>query len=141
MEVREVTTEEEVRALHPVVRQLRTHLDEEEEFVVVVGRMRPEGYRLAAAYDERGDPVGATGFRIQEMLAYGRILYVDDLVVVGDARSGGVGKALLGWLEGEARGTGCAAVHLDSGVQRTRAHRFYFREGMEIRSFHFAREV
>ena len=41
--------------------------------------------------------------------------------------SGGVGKAVIGWLEEEARGQGCTGLHLDSGVQRERAHRFYFR--------------
>ena len=138
VEVREVSTEEGVRAVSPVVRQLRTHLSEE-RLVAAVGRMRREGYRIIAAYDERGDPVGAAGFRIQELLAYGKILYVDDLVTAEDARSGGVGKALLGWLEEEARGTGCAGVHLDSGVQRGRAHRFYFREGMAIANYHFAK--
>jgi GNAT superfamily N-acetyltransferase len=143
MVVREVSTEEELRDVSPVVLQLRTHLGEE-ELVAAVGRMRREGgYRLIAAYDDDGGggPVGAAGFRVYEMLAYGKILYVDDLVTAEDARSGGVGKALLGWLEGEARGAGCAGLHLDSGVQRGRAHRFYFREGMTIRNFHFAKEL
>ncbi len=139
MEVREVSTAEGVRAVYPVVRQPRTHLGEE-ELVSAVGRMRPEGYRLAAAYDEEGNPVGAAGFRIQEFLAYGKILYVDDLVVAGDTRLCGVGKALLGWLEEEARSTGCASLQLDSRVQRARAHRFYFREGMAISNYHFAKE-
>lgn len=147
VEVREITTEEGVRALYPVVRQLRTHFTEEEDFVSAAGRMRTEGYRLAAAYrdggggDPVGDPVGATGFRVQELLAYGKILYVDDLVTAEDARSGGAGRALLGWLEGEARAEGCVALHLDSGVQRGRAHRFYFREGMSIRNFHFTKDL
>ena len=142
MEVREVSTEEELRAVSPVVIQLRTHLDEE-ELVAAVGRMRREGYRLIAAYDDDrgGEPVGAAGFRVHEMLAYGKLLYVDDLVTAENARSGGVGKALLGWLEGEARRAGCTGLHLDSGVQRARAHRFYFREGMAIYNFHFAKEL
>jgi GNAT superfamily N-acetyltransferase len=140
VEVREVSAEEEVRAVSPVVRQLRTHLSEE-ELVSAVERMRPEGYRLAAAYDEEGNLVGVAGFRIQEFLAYEKILYVDDLVTAEDTRSGGVGKALLDWLEGEARGTDCVSLHLDSGVQRARAHRFYFREGMAIRNFHFAKDL
>ena len=140
MEVREVSTEEEVRAVSPVVLQLRTHLSQE-EMVSAVERMRREaGFRLIAAYgDEGGGPVGAAGFRVYEMLAYGKILYVDDLVTAGDVRSGGVGKALLGWLEREARRAGCTGLHLDSGVQRARAHRFYFREGMAIYNFHFAK--
>ena len=141
MEVREIETEEGLRAIYPVVRELRTHLEDEEGFLAAVGRMREAGYRITAAYRDEGegDPVGAAGFRVYEMLAYGKILYVDDLVTAEDVRSGGVGRALMGWLEEEARGLGCTGVHLDSGVQRARAHRFYFREGMSIYNFHFAK--
>ena len=93
MEVKEVSTEEGVPAVSPVVLQLRTHLSEE-ELLAAVGRMRREGYRLIAAYDdEGGDPVGAAGFRVQELLAYGKVLYVDDLVTsaspAGAAGGGG----------------------------------------------------
>lgn len=141
MEVREISTEKGVRSVYSILRQLRTHLDEEEGFVSAIARMRSEGYRLIASYDEEGKPVGAAGFRVQEFLAYGKILYVDDLVVAGDTRSGGVGKVLLNWLEEEGRVKGCASVQLDSGVQRGQAHRFYFREGMAISNYHFAKEL
>src|SRR3712207_689890 len=88
--VKDDPTEEGLRAVAPVLLQLRTHLGEE-ELVSAVGRMRrEEGYRLIAAHDDGGGgPVGVAGFRVHEMLAYGRILYVDDLVTAEDARSGG----------------------------------------------------
>lgn len=139
MEVEELTTQEGFRAAYPVVRQLRGHLSEE-EFVAAVCRMRGEGYRLAVCREE-GRVVGAAGFRIQEFLAHGRFLYVDDLITAEDARSGGVGAALMRWLEAEARQNGCSQLQLDSGVQRARAHRFYFREGMDISSYHFRKEL
>ncbi|MEW6684210.1 MAG: GNAT family N-acetyltransferase [Nitrospirota bacterium] len=52
-------------------------------------------------------------------------------------RSRGYGAALLSWLVDLAATAGCQQVHLDSGVQRTEAHRFYEREGMERASVHF----
>lgn len=139
IEVREILAEEETRTVYPVMKQLRPHLSED-EFVSAVGRMREEDYRLAAAYD--GDKaVGAAGFRVQEYLAHGRHLYVDDLVTSDDARSGGVGRAMLDWLEDEAKNAGCTSIQLDSGVQRKDAHRFYFRERMTIASYHFTKEL
>jgi hypothetical protein len=36
-----------------------------------------------------------------------------------------------------ARAAGCLRFTLDSGVQRSQAHKFYFREGMTVTSFHF----
>lgn len=139
LEVREATAEDEIRAAYPAMRQLRPHLSEE-EFVSAAGRMHDGGYRLVVAYDGE-TPVGAAGFRVQEFLAHGQHLYVDDLVTSEGARSGGVGKAMLDWLEAEAESSGCASIQLDSGVQRKDAHRFYFRERMTIASYHFTKEL
>jgi GNAT superfamily N-acetyltransferase len=138
-EVREALTEEEVAATYPVMRQLRSHVDEA-EYPATVSRMRESGYRLAAVIEE-GEVRAVAGFRVREFLAHGRFLYVDDLVTDEAARSGGYGKLLLDWLEGEARERGCGSLQLDSGVQRTEAHRFYFREGLGISSFHFSKTL
>jgi GNAT superfamily N-acetyltransferase len=81
------------------------------------------------------------GFRIAEFLAWGRILYVDDLVTASAQRSRGHGQALFDWLVARARANGCAQLHLDSGVQRFDAHRFYLRQRMSITSHHFALQL
>jgi len=64
-------------------------------------------------------------------------MYVDDLVTDERQRSKGVGGALLDWLAEQARARGCAELHLDSGVHRFDAHRFYFTKRMHISSYHF----
>lgn len=124
---------------HPVMAHLRTHLDAT-TFTAQVQRQQRDGYRLACV--ESGGAVQAcAGFRLSENLAWGRFLYVDDLVTAPDARSQGFGKLLLDWLIDAARRAGCAQLHLDSGVQRFAAHRFYLRERMHITSHHFALEL
>ena len=138
-EVREMVSDEETAATFAVMRQLRPHLDEE-TFVGRIGRMRDGGYRLAAVVED-GEVRCVAGFRVHEFLYTGRHLYVDDLVTDEGARSGGHGKLMLDWLAERAREARCRQLHLDSGVQRADAHRFYFREGMRISSFHFAKEL
>lgn len=138
-EVREMVTDEEVAAIFPVMRQLRTHL-EEDGYVERVRRIREGGYRLVAVV-EAGRVECVAGFRVQEFLYCGRHLYVDDLITAEEARSAGHGARVLGWLEEEARKNGCGQIHLDSGVQRADAHRFYFREDMRIFAFHFLKEI
>lgn len=140
LEVREMISDKDVAATFAVMRQLRTHLTEE-EYAESVKRMRAsDNYRLAAVLD--GGRVGCVaGYRIAEFLAHGRILYVDDLVTGEDTRSAGHGRRMLGWLAAEAEKNGCAGLQLDSGTWRHEAHRFYFREGMKISSYHFSKEV
>ena len=100
-------------------------------------QQQSEGF-LLAALKVGGDVVTVAGFRVQNMLATGLTLYVDDLVT-GDAfRSKGHGKAMLDWLIAYASDRGCETFSLDSGTHRREAACvFNFREGMRISSFHF----
>lgn len=134
--VREAVSDGELVATFPVMRQLRLHLAEEEYLERVHHMQESNGYRVAYAAD--GDVRGVAGFRVTEFLAYGRFLYVDDLVVDEGSRSGGYGKLLFDWLMERGRSEGCGQLHLDSGVERHGAHRFYLREGMKISSHHFS---
>ncbi|CAA9440438.1 MAG: hypothetical protein AVDCRST_MAG80-1264 [uncultured Rubrobacteraceae bacterium] len=134
-----MVSDEEITSTFPVMRQLRTHLDEN-EYLEKIKRMRRSGYRLAAA-TAGGEVRRAAGFRVVEFLAYEKFLYLDDLVTAEDARSTGHGERMLDWLAGVAREEGCGSLQLDSGVQRHEAHRFYFRKGMKISSYHFSKAL
>ncbi len=140
MDIRPARTDAEIRACFPVMRELRPHLDEETFVAQVRRQMANHGYVLAAA-SENGQVVAVTGFRIMEFLAWGRVLYVDDLVTVGSHRKSGCGSALMDWLEAEARRLGCAQLHLDSGVHRHDAHRLYLGRKLDITSHHFAKKL
>jgi GNAT superfamily N-acetyltransferase len=84
---------------------------------------------------------GVALWRVIENTYEGRRLYVDDLVTDAAHRSRGIGKALLHHLERHARDLQCDVLALDSGTQRTDAHRFYFREGLVIPAFSFRKNL
>lgn len=123
----------------PVLVELRPHLTAP-SLAEIARRGHAEGLRFLAAYDD-GVCVGVAGWRFVTNTSAGRKLYVDDLVTASDRRSAGVGAALLAELEARAVAEGCTVLDLDSGVQRTEAHRFYFRERMSIRSFHLSKSL
>ena len=130
-------SDEDIGRCFPVMTELRPHLAGG-DFVGRVRRQQQEsGYQLACL-EEGGVVQAVAGFRIAEFLAWGRILYVDDLVTTAQTRSRGHGQKLFDWLLAHAREKGCAEFHLDSGVQRFDAHRFYLRNRMEIRAHHFS---
>jgi GNAT superfamily N-acetyltransferase len=118
---------------------LRPHLVES-EFVGRVRAQQAEGYRLAYLEDD-GVVAAVAGYRVQGMLVTGKTMYVDDLVTDESRRSRGYGKAMLDWLQEQARAEGCETFSLDSGTQRQEAHAFYFRERMRVTSFHFAKKL
>ncbi|MEW6268921.1 MAG: GNAT family N-acetyltransferase [Thermodesulfobacteriota bacterium] len=139
MSIRVAATDAEIAACHPVMRELRPHV-EEGEFVARIRRQEQAGYRLA--YLSAADGIVAVaGFRVGESLAWGRFLYVDDLVTLPARRSQGHGAKLLSWLRDEAARQGCQQMHLDSGIRRKDTHRFYEREGMSVTSLHFVERI
>jgi GNAT superfamily N-acetyltransferase len=129
-------TPEEVRRCYPVMRELRTHIDDEKELVERVARQQKQGYQLVFLESD-GEVRAIAGYRFLESLFSGKNLYVDDLVTRDADRSRGYGGQLLDWLIGQARANKCETLELDSGVQRFDAHRFYFSKRMTISSYHF----
>ncbi|PSK93625.1 acetyltransferase (GNAT) family protein [Murinocardiopsis flavida] len=123
----------------PVLLELRPHLTETLLHEVYDEGHR-QGLRFSAAYTD-GACAGVAGWRVMVGTSALRKLYVDDLVTAERGRSAGVGRALLGYLEQRARDLGCHRLDLDSGVQRHDAHRFYFRERMDIAAFHFDKRL
>ncbi|MDR3402415.1 MAG: GNAT family N-acetyltransferase [Chthoniobacter sp.] len=134
--IRLAETPEEIARCFAVMFELRPHL-EPASFVEQVIRQQAEGYRLAFLEDAAGVQACA-GYRMTESLSWGRFMYVDDLVTASSARSRGFGGELLDWLVAQARAAGCVQFHLDSGVQRFGAHRFYLQKRMDIIAHHFA---
>src|SRR5205085_11574775 len=107
------------------------------------GRMKEvfaSGAEMAVAVVD-GKVAGLTVFRVVEKTFSGRELYCDDLVTDEARRSSGVGAALIDYMVRESRERGVDTFALDSGVQRAQAHKFYFREGMTVGSFHFTRRI
>ena len=138
--IKEMTSEAEILSTFATMSQLRPHLKQADYLETVRRMQRNHGYRLVARL-EGGKPLCVGGFRLNECLSYGRHLYLDDLVTDESARSKGYGKEIFDWLVETARSSGCAQLHLDSGVQRHEAHRFYLRERMDIVFYHFSRKV
>lgn len=135
MAIQLATTDSEIESCFPVMVQLRPDL-EPGTFVSRVRRQQQSGYELAMAVDD-GRVVAVAGFRIGENLAWGKFLYVDDLVTDASVRSHGHGLHLMEWLRDRAMESRCDELHLDSGVQRFGAHRFYLKFEMDITSHHF----
>ncbi len=136
--IRLLEATDDILRCFPLMADLRPHLREDEFVSRVRGQQREHGYRLAVL-EEDGAVRAVAGFRIAECLAWGRFLYVDDLVTARSVRFRGYGQRLFDWLLAEARREGCEQLHLDSGVQRYEAHGFYLKNRLHITSHHFTR--
>jgi GNAT superfamily N-acetyltransferase len=142
-EIRELADGETARAARALL-ELRPQRGPASALVARADAQRSAGYRLFGSFEpDEEDAAAVAGFRVVETLAWGRMLYVDDLVTRADRRGRGHGGALMRRLAVEACRERCDQLHLDSGVgpERADAHRLYFNSGLRISSYHFSREL
>lgn len=122
--IKQLKTQQEWLDAFPVMKQLRTHLDEESYLELVEEAVQKEGYQLAALYEEN-QVAAVVGYQPMITLYNGRAIWVCDLVTDSKYRSKGHGAALLSYVEAWAKENGFGIVSLSSGVKRLDAHRFY----------------
>lgn len=116
-----------------VHRQLRPHLPT--DYAAKMRRVLQDARMALAAKDDV--VLGLAVYRWYENTSDGLKFYIDDLITDEASRSRGVGHALIAHLGEVARKLGAGGLMLDSGTQRTQAHKFYFREGFVIPAFNF----
>ncbi|HCA26759.1 MAG TPA: GNAT family N-acetyltransferase [Betaproteobacteria bacterium] len=141
MNIRMATTDTEITACYPIMRELRPRVAGN-QFLSRIRRQENTGYRLAFVLGP-DDVAAMAGFRVSENLAWGRFLhsYIDDFVTLPVHRSKSHGAKLRSWLKEYAVEASCLPLHLDSGMQRTAAHRLYEREGMAMAGIHFVENL
>ncbi|HEY4832774.1 MAG TPA: GNAT family N-acetyltransferase [Waddliaceae bacterium] len=136
-EIQQASTLKQIKQCYKLMRQLRPHLVKESDFIEQVQRQITSGYCLVYLAEHKKVKALA-GFRFLEFLAWGKILYIDDLVTDSEARGSGYGSKLLKWVIEQGRIRDCDQVHLDSGVLRHDAHRLYLNHRFIISGHHFA---
>ncbi len=117
---------------------MRPHLSDKDLFLSKVKRLQKNhNYRLMFVRDVNGSVVSILGFRVEEFLWSGLMLYVDDFATLSTARGKGFGHILMEWTMNRAKELKCEIVSLDSGYSRNDAHRFYLNHGFKLTMHHF----
>lgn len=132
-------TDGDIESSFVVFKELRPHL-EAELFLPQIRRQQVQGYQLLLL---REDNVvkSVAGFRLVEFLAWGKIVYIDDLATLSSSRGKGYADQLMDWVIDYAKAQGCKGVHLDTGYARHDAHRLYLRKKMKLSSHHMSLEL
>lgn len=130
---------EELPSILPFVAQHNPKLDPA-ELARRLEVMRTKDYRCVGAFLE-GRMVGIAGYWLGCRFYCGEFMDVDNVFVLPEVRSAGIGAAMMDFLETKASDLGCRVVVLDSYSTYARAHKFYFRRDYEILGFHFSKPI
>jgi len=108
------------------------------------GAFSQPGVRVALAEG----PSGLAGFALVASVAFDtgrpqplRYARLDDVVVAPGGRSLGTGAALVGWVESRLREVGIPRIFIESGIENTRAHAFFIRNGFAVTSLAMMKEL
>ena len=139
MEIKKLSTPDEIAAGYQVLKELRKDLSPEKFAEIRAEAERMDGYTLIGAWHE-GRLAGVMGYRFQHDFVRGKHLYIDDLVTTAEMRSMGVGAALLKHGEEIARENRCSVLRLCAVLENENGQRFYEREGWTRRAFAFQKD-
>ncbi len=94
------------------------------------GHLAKRESRTLVAEETGGRLLGFLDMEFRQRLGHPRPqAWVNDLVVTGSARGGGIGGALLAQAEAMARDRGCFRMSLETAAWREDTHRFYAGRG------------
>lgn len=127
-----------LQQVEPLHRQLRPKIPA--PYDAYMRQMLHEG-AYVTFLTEQDQPRACAVWRVHHTTFHGLRFYVDDLVTDEQLRGKGYGKQMLGWLQSRAQEMNADSFDLESGLQRAATHKFYFREGLTIFAFSFAKSI
>jgi hypothetical protein len=71
----------------------------------------------------------------------GKQIELDNVIIDDEIRSTGLGRKFLELLEIWAKENSCNTVELNTYVQNSRSHKFYFNSGYSILGYHFQKNI
>lgn len=137
--VKELTTIDDMIEHISIIRELDPNLTKT-EYTLMLNEMMPNGYGQVAVYENK-KCIAISGFWINTKLYSGKYLEMDNVIVLPEYRSKGVGKILSDWCINKAKENNCKRLMLDAYLENKKAHTFYEREGFTKRGFHFIKDL
>lgn len=132
--------DEEILKCFSIMKTLRLTLNNPSVFLDKIKRQQNQGYKLLALFNN-DYIVAIAGYRYLENLIHGEFIYIDDLVTDPEYRGAKLGSFLFDEIVKEAKTKNLDKVVLDSGLNNSLAHRFYYRQGMLAKAMHFTLDL
>ena len=100
-----------------------------------------DNYKCFGLYDENQTLLGLTGLWITVRLYSGKQIELDHLIINPEIQSKGIGRVFLNLMEIWAKENACDTAELNTYVQNSKSHKFYFNTGYQILGYHFQKNL
>jgi GNAT superfamily N-acetyltransferase len=99
-----------------------------------------QGYRCAGIYSGH-DLIGICGLWILTKYYVGKHIEPDNVVILEEYRSIGLGKQLMAWVYDYAKSQGCIASELNCYLTNERGQAFWEQEGYRKIGYHYQKTI
>ena len=102
--------------------------------------IKSKNYRLLVSF-YNNKPIAIASLTEGFLIYCGKYMQISNLYVNKSYRNLGVAKSLISVAENYAKKSHCNLLSLDSYVTNKASHKTYFREGFNIKAYHFTKEL
>lgn len=138
IEIRLISNEE-IYSIIPLLQLLNATIPEH-TLRERLAEMLTQGYKCAGLYHQ-GKLAGICGLWIMTKYYVGKHLEPDNVVILPEYRSKGLGKQLMAWVYQYAQAQGCIASELNCYLPNERGHAFWEQEGYNKTAYHYRRLI
>ena len=85
--------------------------------------------------------IGICGLWVLTKYYVGKHIEPDNMIILDDWRSKGLGKRLMAWVYDYAKSQGCVASELNCYLANPRAQAFWESEGYQKIAYHYKRSI
>ena len=102
--------------------------------------MFTQNYECLGVFDGN-DLIGLCGLWFQTRHYAGMSCEVDHVFIKPQFQGNGLGIKMFEFIEDYCREKGCESVELNTYVQNTASHKFYYNSGFKILGYHFFKDI
>jgi GNAT superfamily N-acetyltransferase len=130
---------EEILKIMPLMQELNAKTEQD----VLKSRildMVEQNYKCIGIYNEN-NLIGICGLWFLTRHYCGKTVEPDHVIIDKSYQGKGIGRKLFDWIFDYAKQNGLEASELNSYVENTRSHKFYYNLGYEIKGYHFVKHL
>jgi GNAT superfamily N-acetyltransferase len=136
----DILSSNEIVAIAKLGKQLNPKLSEEELQDYLIQMFAFDNYICFGVFQD-GQLIGISSGWTTIRFYSGKQLEVDNVIIDETYQSKGVGKLFFEYIEDWAKKNSYKTIELNTYVQNSKSHKFYYNQGFSVLGFHFWKQL
>ena len=130
--------EEDISSIIPLLQLLDPKIPSQ-TLQLRLDAMIKQDYQCIGMYDDQ-KLIGICGIWTLTKYYVGKHLEIDNIIILPEYQSQGIGSQLMRWVDDYAKNNDCFATELNCYIHNDKAHEFWAKEGYKKIALHFQKK-